>query len=178
MGPARATQHHPHGHPFPLSPFSHYSPVPSPKSSLLCRLPLLSPRSPQSRVHASSLSLPPKAGGAATAEGKGEERGAMRMLSKACSIVASSLPRCSSSATAPTVASRSLPLSSRLPFSLDKRWFSAGVWIWDRGASAGARHRDLQLSPCERNNTGVFARETLVCIVISGTHNCLFITVY
>jgi hypothetical protein len=125
-------------------------------SVLNCYTKVINKLKPEEATHAhvSSLSLSRRKPAAL----KGEERGAMRMLSKACSIVASSLPRCS----APTVASLSLPLSSRLPFSLDKRWFSAGVWIWDRRASAGARHRDLQLSPCERNNTGVFARETLV----------------
>jgi hypothetical protein len=119
-------------------------------SVLNCYTKVINKLKPEEATHAdaSSLSLPPKAGGAEGRGTRGDEDAVQGVLDRGL------LP--------PTVASLSLPLSSRLPFSLDKRWFSAGVWIWDRRASAGARHRDLQLSPCERNNTGVFARETLV----------------
>jgi hypothetical protein len=90
--------------------------VPVPFSSL----PLSSLPTPRIASSPRKAAAPPRA-----REGR-EEGAGMRMLSKACSIVASSLPRCSSSsAAAPTVASLS-PHYISLPLS---PWFSSGDWI-------------------------------------------------
>ena len=129
--------------PFPLLSSTRRA-VPSPLFSLLA--PHATPRSASSRLVSSE-------GGSARCEQRREGAG-MRMLSKACSIVASSLPRCSSSA-APTVAplSLSLPLPHRLvPFS---RWFSAegfgsGVGDFRRGASPVACKSATASVPTER----------------------------
>lgn len=87
--------------------------------------PSLSPRSPR---HASS-----RRNGRRQRCEQGREGAGMRMLSKACSIVVSSLPRCSSSAAAPTVA-----LLSHLYIvsSLFAVVLGGGVWIWVWGFSS------------------------------------------
>jgi hypothetical protein len=87
--------------------------------------PSLSPRSPR---HAS-----PRRNGRRQRCEQGREGAGMRMLSKACSIVASSLPRCSSSAAAPTVA---LLSHLYIDSSLFAVVLGGGVWIWVWGFSS------------------------------------------
>jgi len=87
----------------------------------------------------------------------------MRMLSKACSIVASSLPRCSSSSAAPTVAPLSISLSLFLFRGGPRRGFGSGVV----GISVGARCRGLQLPRLQPTELGCFARRPLASRVIA-----------
>lgn len=112
-GPRRgeASQRHHHSRPTPLLSLT---PFPtSTRRAFLSPL-LLSPLLSRVLLHSSRLAWvlatsPPAAtsggGGGWGRKGEGEQE--MRMLSKACSLVASSLPRCSSSA-APTVGLPSL----------------------------------------------------------------------
>jgi hypothetical protein len=186
-----STQPHPHRRaaclPLPSLSFSNYSPVPSlqvfvalPAPRSLSSAPLdATPRLASSRL-VSSRSPPPAARGAATAEAKGEERGAMRMLSRACSVVASSLPRCSSSVAAPTVASLSPSLPPRvLPFPRDRK-------VVDRGGldlGPVSFHRSASPWPAiasvraQQHWRFLHARPSFACLVIAGTHSCLLIPV-
>jgi hypothetical protein len=128
-----STQPHPHRRaaclPLPSLSFSNYSPVPS----LQVFVALPAPRSlssPPPDATPRLVSVSPT-GGWRRRDCGSEGRGAMRMLSRACSVVASSLPRCSSSsAAAPTVASLSPSLPPSLASSLFRvigRWLSTGV---------------------------------------------------
>jgi hypothetical protein len=91
--------------------------------------PSLSPRSPR---HASSRRNGRRQRCEQVREGAG-----MRMLSKACSIVASSLPRCSSSSAAPTVALLShLYIDSSLFAVVLGGGFGSGIGDFRRVASS------------------------------------------
>jgi hypothetical protein len=162
----------------PLSPFPTTRPCRLSKSSLLCPLPVLSPRLPPTPRLVSSRFPPPAAGGAATAEARGEERGAMRMLSRACSVVASSLPRCSSSsAAAPTVASLSPSLPRVFPFPRDRKV------VVHRGLDLGpvSFHRSASPWPAtasvrpQQHWRFLHARPSLASLFLG--HSCLLIPV-
>ena len=97
----------------------------------------------------------------------------MRMLSKACSIVASSLPRCSSSSAAPTVAPLSISLSLFLFRGGPRRGFGSGVV----GISVGARCRGLQLPRLQPTELGCFARRPLASRVIAECAQSFIVSV-
>jgi hypothetical protein len=135
-------------------------------SVLNCYTKVINKLKPEEATHAhvSSLSLSRRKPAAL----KGEERGAMRMLSKACSIVASSLPRS--------------PLSP----SLSPRVFL--FLLINDGSRPGFGSGIAGLPPVRVTVICNYLRASATilaflhgrpsfCLVIAGTHNCLFITV-